>query len=324
MIGNPAGVGDGVSYKLAAPGHDLGTLSSDGPSAIVGRVGSLPPSTILRLRARDTDTRRTIVKTTNVADETDVDDPLGSSLSSLIAPLGLSDTAAVALSGGPVRQSGRLCARITLRESKVPLRFCNRYVSATPSDNAGSSLPDLMGADLSEALTTIDTVTYRRLHIAKIDARVDEQRGLQEGYMVRGRMPRHVRPGQVAGVRLTVRMTGGGLREVSFKVRVPRDVKPGVHALALVGTATDDGGAGGLVIDLGDLLGGGGSDGGDPGPQSVAELRDSVEGIERYDGVTGSFAEGSSRRHDPGFPAFLDGKVRIGGSIAVPYRVVHR
>ena len=43
VIGNPVGIGDAISQKLAAPGHDLGTITADGPSGIGGRLGPLPP-----------------------------------------------------------------------------------------------------------------------------------------------------------------------------------------------------------------------------------------------------------------------------------------
>ena len=39
VIGNPVGSGP-ATYKLAALGHVLGTLSGDGPNAVAGTVGA--------------------------------------------------------------------------------------------------------------------------------------------------------------------------------------------------------------------------------------------------------------------------------------------
>jgi hypothetical protein len=48
VIGNPIG----LSYKLAAPGHTVGTLTSDTPNAVVGEVGAAPvPSRYRQRRA---------------------------------------------------------------------------------------------------------------------------------------------------------------------------------------------------------------------------------------------------------------------------------
>ena len=42
VVNNPIDSEQVTSYKLAAPGHDLGTLTNDAPSAVVGRLGALP------------------------------------------------------------------------------------------------------------------------------------------------------------------------------------------------------------------------------------------------------------------------------------------
>src|SRR3954447_21189327 len=73
VAGNPVGTGDAVSAKIAAPGHDLGTLTADGPNGVAGRLGALPPRTLVRMLVRDGDTQHQEGVTTQVADETGVD-----------------------------------------------------------------------------------------------------------------------------------------------------------------------------------------------------------------------------------------------------------
>src|SRR5438270_682775 len=55
VVNNPNG-DIGTTYKLAAPGHDVGTLTGDSLNAITGLVGALPPITELTIRAADLDT----------------------------------------------------------------------------------------------------------------------------------------------------------------------------------------------------------------------------------------------------------------------------
>src|SRR3954452_17456919 len=87
VAGNPVGTGDAVSAKIAAPGHDLGTLTADGPNGVAGRLGALPPRTLVRMLVRDGDTQHQEGVTTQVADETGVDMPSGTSGLSLVAPM---------------------------------------------------------------------------------------------------------------------------------------------------------------------------------------------------------------------------------------------
>ena len=64
VINNPLALGDAAgTYKYAAAGHDLGTLTNDGLSAVVGRVGALPATVPVRVFATDLDTgaKRSVV-----------------------------------------------------------------------------------------------------------------------------------------------------------------------------------------------------------------------------------------------------------------------
>ena len=55
MIGNPT---TRLSYKLAAPGHTVGTLTSDTPNAVIGEVGPAPTLVPVEVTAHDLDTGR--------------------------------------------------------------------------------------------------------------------------------------------------------------------------------------------------------------------------------------------------------------------------
>ena len=57
VISNPnAGDDTGSTYKLAAVGHDLGTISNDASAAVVGRSGATPPTVPVRIFSHDEDT----------------------------------------------------------------------------------------------------------------------------------------------------------------------------------------------------------------------------------------------------------------------------
>ena len=77
VVNNPIGTPEASTYKLAAPGHELGTLTGDGLSAVAGRLGPLPPRIPMRVFARDLDTGGFQRVDVELADETDVGSPSG-------------------------------------------------------------------------------------------------------------------------------------------------------------------------------------------------------------------------------------------------------
>ena len=56
VVNNPVAAPEIATYKLASPGNDLGTITSDGPNGVVGVLGALPASFPLRVTAKDLDT----------------------------------------------------------------------------------------------------------------------------------------------------------------------------------------------------------------------------------------------------------------------------
>ena len=72
VVNNPIAIGESAgTYKYAAAGHDIGTLTNDSLDAVVGRMGALPPTVPVRVKATDLDTGAERTVATNVADETD-------------------------------------------------------------------------------------------------------------------------------------------------------------------------------------------------------------------------------------------------------------
>ena len=130
IVNNPLQLGQiGATYKLAASGHDLGTVTSDGFSAVAGRTGALPHTVPVQAHARDEDSNTVNTVRTNAADEAAVDLPSGGSWTSFVAPLAVSQAAANVLGSTPGRLTGEMCAKIAIAELTTPVRFCNRYVS---------------------------------------------------------------------------------------------------------------------------------------------------------------------------------------------------
>jgi hypothetical protein len=339
VINNPIGSDASglVTYKLATPGNVLGTFTNDGLSAVVGRVGALPPLVPVNISATDGDTGRTAGLSSQVVDETDVDQPTGQSALALVGALGVDQAALDALRSAPARLSQTMCAVIHLRERKRGLKFCNRYIlggsdAAASSglvkgkkaqvvvDQSGSAGPS---ADVAGALSMIDTATFRRLHVTSVYVSTRLHRGLRQAFIQGASARTRVRPGQRVVVTLTTRIVRGAVRKFRFRLRIPRSLPPGPAVVSLVGTPSDSaGGATGasLTTLLSNLLGDSGGDaqaGGDPGPQSVDELADAVASIERFDGVLATyFADEHPGRHKTlaDVPVFRSGAYRISGN----------
>ena len=322
MISNPD-TREPTSYKLAAPGHDLGSLLTGAPSAAVGRVRGLPDLIETTVRVRDLDNGREDVSTTRIADETDVGLPSGGSPLGFIAPLAIFDAGARVLSGTPARQSDAMCVRIRLRERRRPLGFCNRYVTDGGAGFEGiiALAQQLQAEDLGEAIRLIESYKAGRIHVESVEADVDLRRGLRQAYMLsasaRGGP---VAAGDVVPVSLRLRVTRGPLRTMRFRLPVPRHLKPGTHAIRLAGTAEDsletlEGGEEiiiELVEDVEDEPGAG------LGPRSMKALAAKVAALSRFDGVRARF--GSGRRSKP-VRVFRHPELRISGKTVLRLRL---
>ena len=337
VINNPVGI-EGVStYKLAAPGHDVGLLSGDGPNAVVGRTGAQPASFPLKIVAQDQDTGKQRVVTVRIADENQVDLPTGTSSLALAGSSAVAQAVSSVLGGAPARQTGTMCARITLAERAKPLRFCNRYLTRVGGGDAetgmGAAAP--MVGDFLDAVTRVDEFNFARLHITGVEVNVKVRRGLRQAFMLKGRAPATVRRGRRIRVRVRVHEVRGEARWITFRMRVPKRMPRGERDLTLIGSPSDDGGI--FEIDLADLLFGEEEDGGandEAGPRTVKALAASIGRISRYDGVLTSFQQpggdgfddfdepvGRERVAQRERETYRDPELRLSGELRIPVRV---
>jgi hypothetical protein len=314
VIGDPS-PGEDTSYKLAAPGHTVGTLTSDTPNAVAGTVGPAPVQIPVEVTARDADTGAKLTLDTRVADETALGNPLGSSSVDLIAPLAVAQAATQIYNGAPARESGRMCFTVSLRESRRPFHFCNRYVGTGAPGDSLDVPPELAldsSNDAASALDVLDNESFASLHITGVSADISASRGLDEATILSAQAPRHVRAGQRVPVRLRIRVYRGPVRTVSFRTRIPSGARGTVLA-----RITNPGTGGGLlkqlVKELSQAFGGGG--GGRSAPSTISELRRAFDSTRIWDGLDIRFA-GHPKVH-----ALYDRAVLINGSVELTFQV---
>jgi hypothetical protein len=320
IINNPLQIGAIAStYKLAASGHDLGTVTNDGFSAVAGRLGALPHTVPISVIARDEDTGRLQTVNTNAADEAAVDLPSGGSWTSAVAPLAVSQATLSVLGSVPARLTGEMCARINVAETEKPLRFCNRYVSASSgqSEDGGSSNAVLSGAanDLGSALGTIDTYTGKPPRVTGVSVLLNVHRGTDQAFIRGVSLPQRVRPGQKVRVRVALQPVRGDRLTRGYTMQIPRDARSGRQTLRLVGQDVDQGENAFTTIILGDDQEQ--NEGGDPGPDSLDELAQQVRATQRYDGVIARMGRVRGE-------AFRDDDFRISGQAETTVRVSRR
>ncbi len=323
VVDNPFPIPDiSGTYKYAAPGHDLGTLTEDGLNAVAGRTGALPPTIPVRVWATDGDTgaRRTVE--TRVADESGVDEPLGTSILGLVAPIAVMQAAGTVLDGSPARLTARACFVVRLRERPQPARFCNRYVTdSIDSTGAGNVVASRAAADLAGALALIDGYKASPVHVAGVDVTVKLDRGRRQAFLRRLTLPRRGRAGRDVRATLTLRHVRGPLERRRVTLRLPPDLGRGRQQVRVTGTDVD------VAEDLGDLIVfdfGGGDNGGDAGPPNLGALKAEIAGLARYDGLRARRPprrRGDTRR---GSPAYRAPDLRISGRATASIRITRR
>jgi len=308
VVNNPVAVPDVSTYKLASPGNDVGTITSDGINAVAGRLGALPPNFLLRVSARDVDSGRRRNSLTRIADESDVGRPAGVSAFGLAATAAVAEAASGVLTGTPARQMGDMCMQVTLRELRKPMRFCNSYAvdGAVPNAFAGA-----LAADVASAIGVIDSFRFGILHPTAVDVGVRVRRGVRQAFITDATGPRRARRGQRIAVRLSLRRTGTGVRSTrTIRLRVPPDVATGTRTIRLTGTPGDVGGDPNEDGDL-SVVFEEETDTEDPGPDSVADVRDAFESLERFDGIVAAIGGGDERE------IYRDPHLRISGDARV-------
>jgi hypothetical protein len=323
VVSNPFGVEPAFTYKLASPGHDVGTLTNDAAGAVVGRVGALPRTIPVKVVAQDTEAGRVSVVELRAADEAPLGLPSATSAVAIATPLAVAQAGTHALRGVPSRITASMCLRIELEERERPIRFCNRYVAggSADADAGGLGAPT---TDAANAMGFLDAFNFGPLRVTSVEANLLLRRGLRQGYLTRVSAPRRVRRGSRVPVTVTVRRVNGPSERRRFRVRIPRSAPTGLVELELAGTATDlftDE----IIIDFDELLSGDDeeADPGDPGPRDVDALAAEIEGLRRYDGVSARFGR-PGRRNGRALVrrAFRDADIRISGRASTLVRVV--
>jgi hypothetical protein len=307
VVSNPLGTEDLTTYKLGSPGNDEGTVSNDTLNAVVGRLGALPPHYPMTVTARDLDTGRVRSLTTLVADEGDVGAPVGPSVLGIAGASAVAEAGTSVLGGSPARQRGEMCVAITLRELRRPLRFCQHYAVDAAGPNA---LAGTLATDFSDAASLIDGYPFGVLHPAKVEVGIRLRRGLRQAYLEDATAVTQVRRGHAVKLRLRLRRTQTGARFTrTIELHIPRATTTGRHTIDLQGTDADAGTNPDDTDDLTAVFGDGGTPAGQP-PQTLGELRERVEGLERYTGVTASIGRSAT-------DAYEDPNLRISGETSV-------
>ena len=313
VVSNPLAVPEVSTYKLGSPGNDVGTISSDGPNAVVGTIGALPARFPLRVTAKDLDTGRVRSGVTLLADEGDVGLPSGGTALGIAAAAAVAEASAAILDGAPARQSGDLCIRITVRELRKPLRVCNRYAVDGGTQNA---LAGEAVADVANAVGVLESYRFGVLHPTSVEVGVRVRRGLRQAFLAGVSGPARARRGSTITLRLKLRRTGTGTTTTrTVRMRIPLDAPTGPRTLTLTGTPADAGGdpdeEGGdlsIVFESENSA----SDGGGPG--SLTQLRATFDALARYTGVTARI--GGDER-----PLLRDPQLRISGQARLKLRI---
>jgi len=319
VVNEPNAALTGGSYKLSVAGHDIGMLSNDAFSAVFGTVGALPRTTTVRAVGTDRDTGAKKEVVSNVADETDVDNPTGFSPLGAVGPLAIAQAAGGTMQSAPGRMTGRMCLRITFAERpKKPARFCNRYVSSGTFDPFLGPLGNPIGfnasMDASSAFGLIEIFQGPTPHVANVHAEIETRRGERVAFLRRVQAPRRVKPGQAVTLRVTMQRLRGRNFTRRFRVNLPGGLRPGRRPLRLIGFEQDSSEEDILAI----LFGLEGDEDKPPkGPARLNDLIESISGLGHWDGVNLRMG-GKTKR------AFKDDDMVIVGRAATSVRVRRR
>lgn len=302
VVNNPLGFEGASTYKLAVPGHTVGTLSNDTLNAVIGRVGEPPRTVPVTVKVRSADTGRTRILRSRATDERHLE--LGSSIE-LGAVLALGQGLIEVLGADPPRVSTSMCLRVRIAERSRPLGFCNRYLEG------GGPFEDL-----SVALLQIDAFEFGPLTPRSVRVSTKVERGASEAFLLGAQAPSAARAGERIRVRLKLRRSRGPRTAETFTYRIPPDTEPGDRVLTVRGVvphslldASEE-----LLLEL--FLGGGLPGGGGAGPRSIEELAQAIADLRRRDGVRATF-----ERKARGPVVLPTSDLLIRGRVRVPIRV---
>ncbi|MBI3890595.1 MAG: hypothetical protein HY303_03590 [Candidatus Wallbacteria bacterium] len=249
-----------VSIKIGNSTAPVGTLTFDGRSGVMGRLGPLPSTCELEVRVGHAGAPS--LRHARVARQAGL-------TPELLAMAASSVVLNEVKSAGPMTVHSRI-------EVELPGGLKARFVSAAATtDSPGEALSDLM-----EPLALLLRNPFRSVTplAARFDFEVDGEARLATLDSIRINKPRF-RPGETAEVTVTVRTYGGGLVSKTAPVKLPKDLEAAVATIALLeGTRTPTS----LYVRLG-----AGRDGASVGGRELPELPGSVVSVLAAQGVTG-------------------------------------
>lgn len=296
VIDNPVAFDEfTTTYKLATAGAPVGTLTTDGLSAIAGRVGAPPAMIPLTVHARNAANGRTRTLRVKVADERSLD--LGTGLDT-VGSLAAGEAMATVLGAAPPQFTTSMCVRASVRQRRKALRFCQEYFDGYgPLD------------DLSSAFGLLDDYKFGPLGIRDVSVRMGLRPTVSEAFIVGAQAPLRVRRGQRVRIRMQLQRSRAGRTRVSFPYRIPRDTKKGMQILTIRGPGSG-GGLAALEDFFIELFTGGG--GGGP-TRSVSDLAKRFAALGAPDGVRATFA-----RKGQGPVVYNSRRLLIRGKTQVP------
>ena len=306
VIGNPVGAAELSTYKLGSAGNDVGTVTNDTANAVVGTVGALPATYPVKVFAKDLDTGRVRSLTTNVVNEGDIGNPAGPSILAVAASASVAEAASTVLGGAPARQSAEMCANVSLRELEKPIRVCQRYAIAGNGPNA---LAGALSTDIGTVAAFLESYPFGVLHPTAVDIGLRVRRGMRQAWIVDATGPRRVKRGRKVEIKLALRRTQTGVRFTrTIRFRIPAGTTPGERIIRLTGTDAEEGSNPDDDSDLSILFEEAPEEG--PMPESPEDIRDAIEALERYDGVTATVGGVDIEAHrDPNLRISGDARV---------------
>jgi hypothetical protein len=329
---NPPGLGGLGTYKLASPGDVAGVMDFDGSAAISGLLGSPPRTIALSVVAEDGDGTNVPSSHSEVADESPLNHPSGFPALSLVTSIAVTDQALAVARSSAGSVYGRMCTRIDLEEREAPLRFCNRYVGTA---RAPGGVQFGMGTDASTAASLVEEYDRSQLTVQGLRTSLELSRGDRFAVLRGASGPERARAGERIRVRIRVQQSRQKVRTLSFRVKVPDNLRPGRRTLRLTGSEADGGGDFELLFLSGfsedELFG---DEFGPKPPSTIKALAKRVGEIHRYDGIRGTFRRPPSEEElaedlfgldtdaSLGKPVFRHKTLRIGGSAKLRFRVV--
>lgn len=278
------------STKLGLLGRPIGTLTNDTIRGVAGKLGGIPASYPLRFSITDSDRGKTTAMTVNIFDERAIDKPMGAEHGPNIAAIGVFEALTRALSDHPTRLTGEMSLTIKFRQAPRPIILKRRYVTRDASIGDHSGFASAAAETIKDALTHIEEWEGSPLTVDHVNIGFKVRRGSERAILSAVRMPRRARPGQRVRIHAIARRPNGPSERVSFMVQLPHRLGPGRHRLTLQGPELDNGDQAlfeRIFKDLTKLLKRhlDDSDDSDRPARNIAQLRQRISKLERYDGL---------------------------------------